>query len=257
VSSQKGIYAPKRKVENILECNFYHSLDLKNGEIVNGSWDLRNNVHGYLGNVDFDRKRVLDVGTASGCLTWEIERLGGTSVGVDLAIEAEWDIVPSYDSEQDDKERQDRRKYLRRLHNGWWYAHAANKSRAKVFYGTVYTIPEELGTFDVGVFGSILLHLRDPFHALHRGLRLVRETAIVTDMLGDAPKGMGEPMVKFVPKPGIVGFAWWQLSPAAVVRMLNVLGFGQTKVTYHKAKCRDIERPLFTVVGTRTHGGPE
>jgi len=255
--SKKGIYAPKQKVKNVSECDFYHSLDLKTGETVEGAWDLRNNVHGYLGNVDFDGKRVLDVGTASGCLTWEIERLGGTSVGVDLEIDAEWDVVPSYDTEKDKSGTEVRREAVRRLHNSWWYAHAANKSKAKVFYGTAYTIPDELGTFDIGVFGSILLHLRDPFHALHRGLRLVKETAVVTDMLGDAPKGMGDPMVKFVPTPGKVGYAWWQLSPAAVVRMLNVLGFGQTKVAYHTAKCHEIERPLFTVVGTRTHGGPK
>jgi len=256
MSSKKSLYAPKRTVKNVTDCHFYHCLDFKSGESVTGAWDLRKDVHGYLGNVDFADKRILDVGTASGCLTWEMERLGGACVGVDLEVEAEWDVVPSFEPEKDKLGTEGRREAVRRLHNSWWYAHRANKSKAKVWYGTVYTIPEELGAFDIGVYGAILVHLRDPFKALQVGTRLVKDTVIVTEELGAGPQEIGDPNVRFVPKPGKVGYAWWQMSPAAVIRMLNVLGFGKTTVTYHNALCHGKPRRLFTVVGKRTDGLP-
>ena len=51
----------------------------------------------------------------------------------------------------------------------------------KVVYGTVYEIPEEIGRVDVATFGNVLRHVRDPFLALEKALRLTTETAIVTE----------------------------------------------------------------------------
>jgi len=39
-------------------------------------------------------------------------------------------------------------------------------SRARMVYGSVYAIPTAIGAVDVATFGSVLLHVRDPFIAL-------------------------------------------------------------------------------------------
>jgi hypothetical protein len=45
----------------------------------------------------------------------------------------------------------------------------------------VYDVPAAIGPVDVATFGSILLHLRDPYRALAAVAPLVRETIVVTD----------------------------------------------------------------------------
>src|SRR5439155_19518331 len=68
------VYAPTRTVENLSECWFYHTMDLPGHGTVEGAWDLRDGVDAYLGGVDVQGKRALDVGTASGFLCLERER---------------------------------------------------------------------------------------------------------------------------------------------------------------------------------------
>ena len=65
------IYAQPRTVAGVSECDFYHVMDLPDVGTVGGEWDLRQTVHDYLGRFPFQGKRVLDVGAASGFLTFE------------------------------------------------------------------------------------------------------------------------------------------------------------------------------------------
>jgi hypothetical protein len=51
-----------------------------------------------------------------------------------------------------------------------------------VVYGSIYDLPAGIGPVEVATFGSILLHLRDPFLALANAARFARETMIVTDL---------------------------------------------------------------------------
>lgn len=48
---------------------------------------------------------------------------------------------------------------------------------------------------------------------------------------------------------------WWSLSPEIVVAYLGILGFEETRVTYHQSELNGIQVKLFTVVGTRTKKG--
>lgn len=79
-SYTESIYAVKRNVKNIEECWFYHSMDLPEIGTVQGGWDLRGRNDDYLGSVEVSDKRVLDVGTASGFLTFEMEKKGAQVV---------------------------------------------------------------------------------------------------------------------------------------------------------------------------------
>ena len=54
------------------------------------------------------------------------------------------------------------------LRNGYWLAHRLLNSRARVYYGDIYNIPDEIGQFDVVFLGMVLPHLREPFLPWHR-----------------------------------------------------------------------------------------
>lgn len=49
-------------------------MDVPGHGTIQGEWDLRGSVDKYLGHFDFTGKRVLDVGAASGILSFYIEK---------------------------------------------------------------------------------------------------------------------------------------------------------------------------------------
>jgi 2-polyprenyl-3-methyl-5-hydroxy-6-metoxy-1,4-benzoquinol methylase len=65
-----------RNVRDVAECAFYHYMDLPGIGQVGDHWDLRPTIDEYLGRFDFRGKRALDVGAASGYLTFEMEKRG-------------------------------------------------------------------------------------------------------------------------------------------------------------------------------------
>jgi len=253
------IYAMPRVVTDIGECYFYHTMELPGYGTVEGEWDLREGAGDYLGGVNFSGKRVLEIGTASGFLCFHMEKQGAHVVAYDLSEKDSWDIVPfsQYDHHQAVLIR---KAHIRKINNAFWLSHRVYHSGAKMVYGTVYAIPEKIGPVDISMFGSVLLHVRDPFLALQNALRLTRETVIVTDVLPRyyLPRRLlGKftgPCMRFLPDFNTIApkEAWWYLSPEVIVNFIGVLGFEAVEVTYHIQKYNDQRSKLFTVVGHRT-----
>jgi hypothetical protein len=253
------IYAMPRVVSDIGECYFYHTMELPGYGTVEGEWDLRKGASEYLGGVDFSGKRVLEIGTASGFLCFYMERQGADVVAYDLSEKESWDIVPysQYDYPQ---AVLNRKAHIRKINNAYWLSHRVYRSGAKMVYGTVYAIPEKIGLVDISTFGSVLLHVRDPFLALQNALRLTRETVIVTDVLPRRylPRRLlGKftgPCMRFLPDFNKIApkEAWWHLSPEIIVNFIGVLGFEAAEVTYHIQKYHGTSSKLYTVVGHRT-----
>jgi SAM-dependent methyltransferase len=261
--SPPTLFAVPLEVRDLRACDFYHTIDLPDVGLVRGEWDLRGNIDRYLGYANFRGKRVLDVGSASGFLTFHIERQGAEVVSYDLSEDFLWDFVPFAGIDLRESAREFRGK-IKRLNHGYWYCHHQLGSNARKVYGTVYNVPEAIGPVDVSVFGSILLHLRDPFLALQNALQLTRETVVVTEML---PRRnfyqvvlgwLGRPRMTFLPEHQTHrhGGTWWELSPAVIRRFLGVLGFEKTRVRYHRQLFQGETRLLFTVVGQRTRPAP-
>ena len=144
------------------ECFFYHSMEIPGLGLVRGQWDLRSNVDVYLGQVDFDGQRVLEIGPASGFLTFFMEHSGAQVVGCELSVGDHWDLVP-FAGADPAAHVETRNDLMRALHNGFWYAHRAHRSKAGVTYGSVYDLSSDLGDFDIAVLGAVLLHLRDSY----------------------------------------------------------------------------------------------
>jgi SAM-dependent methyltransferase len=256
------LFAEPRLINSLEECTFYHTMDLPRSGTQHGMWDLRPNVRKYLGNVDLRGKHVLELGTASGYLCFHMESQGAEVTAFDLAPDEVSDIVP-YARADISKSVTDEL-WLEKVRNAFWFAHRELNSSSKVVYGNIYNIPNELGMVDVSTFGTILLHLRDPFLALQNALKLTRETVIITEpiwhwynlLLFLTPRKKFGGYLIFVPDHELCEppTTWWYLSPTALRRFISVLGFEKSKVTYHYQRQPEAGRKVlcFTVVGTRT-----
>lgn len=264
MTDKKPIYASPRAISSIDECSFYHTMDIPEVGTVEGLWDLRGVEEQYLGHVSFTGKRVLEVGPASGVLSFYMERKGATVVALDLDEHQEWDVVPyaNIDYRLWQEERQGK---LRFLNNSFWYCHQALNSRVQVVYGSVYAIPREIGEVDISVMSSVLLHLRDPFLALQNTLALTTDKVIITEpfyphfLLGSftefmARIGIRLPICTFIPRIHRPEMGtWWWFTPEAIRRFLSVLGFASHRTTYHfGARHKGRRQLMHTIVGERT-----
>ena len=229
-NQEKVEYVTPLYVENPSECFFYHVMEMPGIGVVGDQWDLRATIDDYLGHFNFNNKCALDVGTASGFLTFEMEKRGASVVSVDLESGDQWDIVPFVKEDYDLKQEIANRKgNLTQLKNGYWLAHRLLGSKARVYYGNIYELPKELGQFDVVVLGAILLHLRDPFKALQSACQLCNDTVIVTDIYyhSEAPTMLFVPdWDKLAPRD-----TWWMISESCMHQMLRTLGFPYVTIT--------------------------
>jgi SAM-dependent methyltransferase len=132
------------------------------------------------GELNFQIQRVLDVGTASGYLTFQMEKRGADVVSFDMPS-AGSGICSAFLAAG--RLGQDRRaslagpsEHAARL----LFAHRCFGTRARVPYGDVHNLPWELGNFDVVFPGMILPHLRDPFQVLDSASRLASHQIVFT-----------------------------------------------------------------------------
>ena len=124
--------------------------------------------------------------------------------------------------------------------------------------GNIYNLPADLGTFDVSVFGAILLHLRDPWTAIAEAARRTSQTIVITDVLEEGMTCDTNAM-RFATAGRDALTNWWVISPGAIVEMLTRLGFFNTRVTCHsqmhhlghKLDQAPIAMSMYTVVGER------
>jgi SAM-dependent methyltransferase len=248
------VYSGPRESDDLAKCLFYHTTELPDHELIEGNWDLRAHVDAYLGDIDFQGKRVLEIGTASGFLGFEMEKRGADVVAFDLAKDDQWDIVPFAGYEDLLVQRQVQ---TEQLNNAFWYCHKRMRSNIKMVYGNIYELPEEIGEVDISTFCSVLLHFRDPFLALQRGANLTKERMLVTETIRPREVVDG-PHLGFLPDATIQHprDTWWHLSPDIIVRMLGVLGFTKTSVTYHTADYEGRTEYLYTVVADRSSEPP-
>jgi len=78
------VYASGRGKIKFEDCNFYHTVEVPGIGTVTGEWDLRGHVDEYLGGYNFSHKRVLEIGPASGFLTFEMERRRANVVALEV-----------------------------------------------------------------------------------------------------------------------------------------------------------------------------
>jgi SAM-dependent methyltransferase len=212
------------------DCFFYHRMDIPGHGVVGGQWDLRGHEDEYVGGVDLNGQRVLEIGPASGFLTFAMEARGAEVVAVDLPDESRWDVVPN--PRLDPAAVAEWLSLVRRMKNGFWFAHRRHDSAARVHYGNVYDLPQRLGRFDVAVMAAVLLHVRDPLGVVAQCARL-SDRLVITDM--HVPELDGRPIQQLVPAVDAPHWdTWWRFSPELFEQFLAVLGFATTSLTFHE-----------------------
>ncbi len=257
-------FQPPRYVEDVSDCFFYQSMKLPGLGLQTGAWDLRENVDAYLGAQNYAGKRVIDIGTASGYLAFEMEKRGAEVVALERLPTVPTDemgLVPFADfstrfGETIAIEVHKRVDYYHGLQNSFWMAHRLLCSKLRLYCVDSLVCPSELGEFDYAFFGSILLHLRDPLQALTTFARKTRERIIITESLEDVGDASQLP-VMFL-RPNIQDSAnlgtWWYLTPVLLKQFLEILGFPNVTISYHSVRRvpEDSMCPFYTVVGSRS-----
>jgi len=218
---------PPTSLPSLEQSRFYHSIDLPGSGLQVGLWDLRGKYDEYFGGHDFSGERVLDVGTASGALAFEIERRGAREVvGFDLDQDNAYDCrLPT-----DAGTLAEFGRWVTMVKNGFWLAHALLDSEVKMVYGHAGDLPDELGWFDTVMMGNILQHLQDPIGAV---LKAVSHTNHLIITEADWLPGVGDDfpcMIMYdVSKP----FSWYQVKPGLLRLILDGWGFTKQTLTWH------------------------
>jgi tRNA (mo5U34)-methyltransferase len=201
---------------------WYHTMELAPGVVTPGWFDLRPIVD-RLPWPDVRGKRCLDVGPYDGFLSFELERRGAAEVvATDIGSPTEWDWPAAM--------RENGGRELAEIAGsdpggGFRVARKVLGSSAKRVEVSVYDLaPETVGTFDVVVCGSLLLHLRDPVAALEaiRGVCTERFLSIETISPGLSLLSRRRPLAQ---QRGGVRCQWWIPNAAAHRRMLQSAGF--------------------------------
>jgi hypothetical protein len=240
------------------DCDFYHTSTFSDGSVVEGAWDLRGREDAYLGSIALNARRVLELGPASGHLTRYMESQGAEMVCLDTGFDVSNDLLP-YDGIDVSGPTMQYMVNIGQVQNAWWYLHRDLRSAAKVVYGSIYDPPRDIGTFDVATFGSILLHLRNPFNALEQAARRTTEAIVVTEVI-DPAIAEGSDAIRFHPtRSKEVSQVWWSFSPRSIEVMLETLGFHGISTTFHSLLHHwghDMsqpaqEVPMYTVIGRR------
>lgn len=257
---EDSFFESPKLVKDLRECWFYHTMEIPGYGVTKGAFDLRGSFRDYTGGVDFSEKRILEFGPANGFFSFEMEKQGADVISFDVDETIGWDIVPfsNMDIVQIQKNMMS---HIDMIKNAYWFCHKAMNSRAKVIYGSIYNVPQEIGSVDIVTFGAILLHLRDPFLALQNGLRHARKTAVITEVLHKDSMDDETPYMRFLPNSQNSDqfYTWWDLPPQVLIKMLNILGFGEAFVSYHNQTLvdpdgnKEVLMPLYTIVAHRTN----
>jgi tRNA (mo5U34)-methyltransferase len=202
---------------------WYHCIEVSPGLVTPGLFDLRP-IAERLPWPDVRGRRCLDVGAADGFLAFELERRGAAEVvALDLPAPEDWDWESHTDRTGPE--------YVRavagpEVDDGLRTAVALRDSRVQVAAGSVYDLdPSWLGSFDVVVCGSLLLHLRDPLRALAAIRSVCRDRLLCTNQL-DLGRTVTHPRSPLLRLDGTSGITqWWIPNAAGHRQMLRAAGF--------------------------------
>jgi len=225
-----------RLVDRLEDCFFYHAMELPGFGLVRGHWDLRGRFDDYVGGVNVAGKSVLDIGTATGFLSFEAEKKGAARVlSFDMSDPRQQAFLPFKDKlYYRDPERwaEVYGAEIEQWKNAYWLCHRLLAAKAEVYYGSIYELPTELGQFDIAIVGSVLEHLSDQITALASIARLSRETIVLISPLLQTEERIAR-FESLASNPE-ADFTWWTYSLGVYREIFAMLGFSIAKVGHGK-----------------------
>jgi hypothetical protein len=187
-----------------------------------------------------------------------MEAQGASVTSFEVGYDAVVHLVPPVIEADLEAAQAEVMEHVRKTTNAWWFLHRMRQSSARLVHGDLYQLPEDLGDYDISIFGCILLHVRDPFRALQQAAAHTTQRLVVIEAL---PVGLeGEmPLLQFgtPPEHRSPSVTWWLYSPGIISMMLWRLGFERTKLIQHTQRYltpdgQIVDPPLFTIVADRT-----
>jgi SAM-dependent methyltransferase len=252
--SQVSMAAP-RFVDSLDDCFFYHTIELPEFGLVRGQWDLRGRFDDYVSNVSVSGKSVLDVGTATGFLSFESEKHGARRVvSFDLGDARQQMFIPFKDKLYYRDHEQfvaDHAVEVETWKNAYWLCHRLLNSRAEVFYGDIFRLPAALGQFDVAIVGAVLEHLNDQITAMASIARLTKETMVIVTPVLETEERIAR-LEPTADNPGY-DFTWWRYSIGAYREILKIIGFSIARITaaQYRWEHADSLETRWTIVAVR------
>lgn len=228
------MFARSRVIDRLEDCFFYHAMELPGFGVVRGQWDLRGRFDDYVGEVEVAGKSVLDIGTATGFLSFEAEQRGASGVvSFDMSDVRQQAFLPFRDKPYYRDHARWAEQYgaeIERWKNAYWLCHRLLRSRAEVYYGDIYDLPPALGQYDVVLVGSVLEHLSDPVRALASIARRTTETIVVVSPVLKTE----ERIARFEPSASNpdYDFTWWIYSIGVYREVFAMLGFRIASITH-------------------------
>jgi tRNA (mo5U34)-methyltransferase len=200
---------------------WYHTLELAPGHVTKGMFDLRPYVEHYGLPGRMDGMRALDVGTWDGFWAFEMERRGAEVVALDIDDERYLDWPPRRRPTKFPEEPRGA---------GFQIAKQVYGSAVERVVCNIYeALPEDLGTFDLVLCGSVLVHLRDQLLALERIANLCRGTFISAEGYDLASNFVPYPVSRYLAdrEKAVV---FWLPSIRTWKRMMWTAGFDHVSV---------------------------
>lgn len=225
-----------RYVDRLEDCFFYHAMELPGFGLVPAHWDLRGRFDDYVGGVDVASKSVLDIGTATGFLSFEAEKRGAARVlSFDMSDVRQQTFMPFKDKlyyRDPDRWAQLYGAEIEQWKNAYWLSHRLLGSNVEVYYGDIYDLPRELGQFDIAIVGSVLEHLSDQITALASIARLTKEKIVLVSPLLQTEERIAR-FEALASNPD-ADFTWWTYSLGVYREVFGMLGFTIEKVSHSK-----------------------
>jgi len=220
---------------------WYHTLELPGGLVTEGFYDHRELVSAYGLPDDLSGRRALDVGSADGFWSFELERRGARVTAVDIASTDDVDLPEPV------RALARARGLTDPLRDGFELAKRALGSEVELVTQSVYDLdPERLGTFDLVHLGDILLHLREPLRALERVRAVTGGEALISDVFDPGLEGNG--VTRYAGGWRTAG--WWVPSLDTLAQLVLDAGFARCEVltTYRLSPRGEVDGPWRAVL---------
>lgn len=220
---KEGVVADSEVRAFIDELLWYHVIDVAPGVTTKGWFDLRHAIP-QIPFPDVRGKRCLDIGTWDGFYAWELERRGAADVvAVDLPdlVDIDWPpealADPAFDPSQ---------KGVQARPAGFNLIKELTGSQVTWRGESIYDLdPADIGTFDLVVCGSLLVHLRDPVRALDAVRRVTTGSFLSIDYVHAPLNLLSRRRPIFELRGKGKDFQWWLASDAGFRHLLDVAGF--------------------------------
>lgn len=207
--------------DRVAAATWYHTIDLGNGLVTPGIYDLRPVLERLPLPSSLAGRRCLDVGTRNGFYAFEMERRGAAEVvAIDVDAPADVDFPdprPSGAGIEAD---------LSTGRHAFELAREALGSSVTRTSLSAYRLDEATtGRFDFAVVGTLLWHLRDPVGALMAVCRVLDGPLLINEGISVTMQALHPRGAAAEPKMDRGRPFWWAANSRGLVRIIEAAGF--------------------------------